>query len=155
MKLCNFIFELTVLVIYSWFKIYFPIGHHCMVSSIKQNLVLFIHRVIFLSQKRWLFFHQKWGNLPKFSCQQVEKRWKKFHLKFYFLPLSLEISYSTKIGGCVGVWCLVVSCWWILLCANTALPSSNFSGLWFHWMRWNRFWYINNTTNVDLQFILK
>ena len=40
------IFESIVFVIYLCFKIYFPIGYHCTISSIKQNSMLFIYREV-------------------------------------------------------------------------------------------------------------
>ena len=102
------------------------------------------HIYIPISEKV-VIFPRKMGNLPKSGYQEVEKRWKKFHLKFYFLPLNLGILYSTKIGRCVGI------CAWLSVAGgycypvSSALPSSNLGGLRFHWLRWNRSRYIYNT----------
>ena len=50
---------------------YFPIGHHCTISSIKQNSVLFIHRGELLRELFIPHNCEKWVHNPvsKFSVQ--------------------------------------------------------------------------------------
>ena len=90
MKLCDFIFELAVLVIYLCFQMYFSIGHHCMISSLKQNCLLFIHHVnvmqLFCSENSTCFCYTK-ANKFSFSWERYLyfKNWQHLTVNIVFI----------------------------------------------------------------------
>ena len=64
---------------------YFPIDHHCTISSIKQNCVLFIHRVfVIFHHMKYIFFHSEGNLMRKIAKTGTET----YNLKVYITKRS-------------------------------------------------------------------